>query len=151
MTWKYKILSNLATFCFIFSEICFINRQYTPKLAIFASFLWVLFQFKNNVLTGRFGMKNSNDYVKFFWTQQIFAFLIKKFSQIGYFCFTFEWNLACLIGNVYSKQFPVNSNLKTQLIASFSRCKGFFRRALKKADQYECINNDKCKINQCKP
>lgn len=29
-------------------------------------------------------------------------------------------------------------------------CKGFFRRALKKVDQYECINNDKCNIDQCK-
>ena len=30
-----------------------------------------------------------------------------------------------------------------------SRCKGFFRRALKKADQYECINDNKCVINKC--
>jgi len=27
-------------------------------------------------------------------------------------------------------------------------CKGFFRRALKKADQYECINDNKCVINK---
>lgn len=32
----------------------------------------------------------------------------------------------------------------------YYRCKGFFRRALKKADQYECINDNKCVINKCK-
>ncbi|KAI6175332.1 Nuclear hormone receptor family member nhr-5 [Aphelenchoides bicaudatus] len=32
--------------------------------------------------------------------------------------------------------------------AKASDIESFFRRALKKADQYECINNDKCRIDQ---
>uniref|UniRef100_A0A1I7S322 Nuclear receptor domain-containing protein n=1 Tax=Bursaphelenchus xylophilus TaxID=6326 RepID=A0A1I7S322_BURXY len=33
-------------------------------------------------------------------------------------------------------------------ITSCLGCKGFFRRALKKADQYECLNDNKCVINK---
>uniref|UniRef100_A0A914RJI4 Nuclear receptor domain-containing protein n=1 Tax=Parascaris equorum TaxID=6256 RepID=A0A914RJI4_PAREQ len=42
----------------------------------------------------------------------------------------------------------VQAKMHYGVLACFG-CKGFFRRALKRANQYECNNNGKCVIDKC--